>query len=141
MMRRSAVQAVGGYRDQYNNSEDLDLWLRLAERGRVANLPDILIRYRRHYASVCHNKFENQRRMKRDIVSEAYQRRGQQMPSDWKLEVWQPRQEHEQILQWGWRALKSGHRKEARSHAWDALKLAPLSKESWRFMYCAWRGH
>ena len=102
MMRRDALVAVGAYRNHYNNSEDLDLWLRLAERGRVANLTDVLIRYRRHYASVCHNKFENQRRMKRDIVSEAYQRRGKTMPADWKLEVWQPRDQHEQILEWGW---------------------------------------
>jgi glycosyltransferase involved in cell wall biosynthesis len=140
IMRRDAVVAVGAYRDQYNNSEDLDLWLRLAERGRVANLPDVLLRYRRHYDSVCHNKFENQRRIKRSIVSEAYQRRGLTMPADWKLEVWQPKDRLEQILQWGWIALNRGHRSGARRHAWDALRYAPLSKESWRLMYCALRG-
>jgi hypothetical protein len=142
MMRLSAVRYVGGYRDQYNSSEDLDLWLRLAEIGRIANLPEVLIRYRRHYASVCHgaHKQQAQQTMKRQIVTEAFQRRGRSIPPDWKMDFWQPKDQHEQILQWGWRALKTGHLTEARRHAWDALKLSPLSTKSWRLMYCARRG-
>ncbi|MET4897406.1 glycosyltransferase [Sphingomonadaceae bacterium jetA1] len=46
MMRRSLLIAVGGYRAAYRHCEDYDLWLRLAERTRMANLPDRLLRYR-----------------------------------------------------------------------------------------------
>jgi glycosyltransferase involved in cell wall biosynthesis len=46
MMRRDAVLAAGGYREAYLRAEDYDLWLRLAERGKLANLPDPLIEYR-----------------------------------------------------------------------------------------------
>jgi Glycosyl transferase family 2 len=46
VMRRAAVEAVGGYRRAYVRAEDYDLWLRLAERGRLANLAEPLLRYR-----------------------------------------------------------------------------------------------
>lgn len=46
IMRRDAVQAAGGYREAYVRAEDYDLWLRLAEHGRLANLADPLIEYR-----------------------------------------------------------------------------------------------
>jgi GT2 family glycosyltransferase len=48
MMRRAAVLAVGGYREAYRNAEDYDLWLRMAERYRMANLPEHLLFYRQH---------------------------------------------------------------------------------------------
>jgi hypothetical protein len=46
MMRRSAVQAVGGYRTEFRNSEDYDLWLRIRHEGRFLNLAEPLTRYR-----------------------------------------------------------------------------------------------
>jgi len=50
MMRRDAVRAVGCYRAAYRYAEDYDLWLRMAEKYRLANLPDRLLRYRDHAA-------------------------------------------------------------------------------------------
>lgn len=47
MMRTGVVRAVGGYRAAYRHCEDYDLWLRLSERTRIANLPDRLLLYRR----------------------------------------------------------------------------------------------
>ncbi len=42
MMRRCAVQAAGGYRDTGGPTEDYDLWLRLVDRGKAANLEETL---------------------------------------------------------------------------------------------------
>ena len=47
MLRREAVLAVGGYRPQ-SHVEDYDLWLRLADRFDLANLPEALLEYRLH---------------------------------------------------------------------------------------------
>jgi hypothetical protein len=52
MMRKDAVQKVGGYRAVFRHAEDYDLWLRLIERGPVDNLAEILIKYRIHPESV-----------------------------------------------------------------------------------------
>lgn len=50
MLRKQAFEAVGGYRSAFRYAQDLDLWLRLAERVRMANLPDVVARYRFHRA-------------------------------------------------------------------------------------------
>ena len=60
MVRRSALDAVGGYREKYKWLEDLDLFLRLAEVGKLANLEDVLLHYRLHMSSVCHTHREEQ---------------------------------------------------------------------------------
>jgi glycosyltransferase involved in cell wall biosynthesis len=59
MFRRSAVMAAGGYR-ACSDAEDLDLWLRLAERGDLANLADALVRYRVHPGQLSARKIELQ---------------------------------------------------------------------------------
>ncbi len=46
MMRRVAFIQVGGYRDKVPIAEDYDLWTRLAEVGKMANLPEMLVKYR-----------------------------------------------------------------------------------------------
>jgi len=48
VMRREAVLAVGGYRSKVRRAEDYDLWLRLAARGPLANLPDVQYHFRMH---------------------------------------------------------------------------------------------
>ena len=51
LARRADVEAVGGYR-HVPNSEDSDLFWRLAERGALVNLTETLGKYRVHTASV-----------------------------------------------------------------------------------------
>jgi glycosyltransferase involved in cell wall biosynthesis len=46
MLRRSAVLEAGGYRGEFKNAEDYDLWLRLARSHELANLAQPLLRYR-----------------------------------------------------------------------------------------------
>jgi glycosyltransferase involved in cell wall biosynthesis len=48
VMRRDVFEEVGGYREIFVHSEDLDLWLRIAEGRKLANLPETLVKYRLH---------------------------------------------------------------------------------------------
>src|SRR5258708_15473319 len=53
MMRHTLIEQVSGYqRDAI--AEDIDLWTRLVERTRFANLPEVLLLYRQHRRSVSH---------------------------------------------------------------------------------------
>jgi hypothetical protein len=52
MMRRDTFLASGGYRKSFLHAEDYDLWLRLAESHQLANLPDVLLRYRFHATQI-----------------------------------------------------------------------------------------
>lgn len=52
MMRREAVQAVGGYREAFRVGQDYDLWLRLSSRFDMDNLPEVLYQWRLDRGSV-----------------------------------------------------------------------------------------
>ena len=140
MMRREPLMKVGGYREDLAVSEDLDLFLRLAEVGKLANLPDVLLQYRQHLGSVNYTKYEQQKAVKRQIVSDAYKRRGQQMPPNWAFRERKLLPHPEQYRRWGWAALRSGNIGVARKHAWSAMRQAPLEMDTWRLTACVIRG-
>jgi glycosyltransferase involved in cell wall biosynthesis len=49
MFRREVLDRIGYYREGFRNSQDYDYWLRIAEQGKVANLPaPSLYQYRLH---------------------------------------------------------------------------------------------
>jgi glycosyltransferase involved in cell wall biosynthesis len=140
LMRREPLMKVGGYREDLAVSEDLDLFLRLAEVGKLANLPDVLLQYRQHLGSVNYTKYEQQKAVKRQIVSDAYKRRGLTMPANWAFRERKLLPHPEQYRRWGWAALRSGNLGVARKHAWSAMRQAPLQMDTWRLTACVIRG-
>jgi glycosyltransferase involved in cell wall biosynthesis len=52
MFRTAFVRSVGGYRAAFRAAEDYDLFLRISEKTKVANLPEPLVEYRRHSENV-----------------------------------------------------------------------------------------
>jgi glycosyltransferase involved in cell wall biosynthesis len=52
MFRRPLVAELGGFRKAFEAAEDFDLWLRISERAKIANLPDDLVHYRVHVKNV-----------------------------------------------------------------------------------------
>jgi len=140
MMRKDAVMKVGGYREQFKTSQDLDLWLRLGEVGKLANLPEPLVQYRQHFESVASTKADEQWRVKSIIVGDAYTRRGKTPPAQWPFSRRVPLPRVEQLKRWTWAALKAGNPEVARRHATQVVWCAPLSVDSWKVMLCALRG-
>ena len=52
LMRASALRAVGGYDPEFRFAEDLDLWLRMLNRGiRFANVPQTILKYRQNHTN------------------------------------------------------------------------------------------
>ena len=80
MMRREVVVAVGGYRPEYEWIEDLDLWLRMAEVGRLANLPDVLLCYRQHTSSGSWSVGQVRRDRTLSLMNDVYRRRQLNFP-------------------------------------------------------------
>ena len=85
-MRKSSLMAIGGYRKEYPHAEDLDLFLRLAEIGRLANLPEVLLEYRQHASSIGYTKRAEQLASAQAAVLDAKQRRGIEI-TDSKVEL------------------------------------------------------
>lgn len=48
LIRKEAFALVGGYRPVFAQAEDYDLWLRIAEHFEVANLKQVVLKYRIH---------------------------------------------------------------------------------------------
>ena len=140
MMRTEAVRKVGGYRGKYNISEDHDLFLRLAEVGKVANLSEVLFHYRRRYDGATHTHLHQLAEAKEKVLREAHERRGLPLPPDWKVEPWKPVPIGDQARIWGWAALRARNVRVAREHAWAAMRHSPFSPATWRLAFCAVRG-
>ena len=49
--RRDVLQDLGGYRTDAEPAEDYDLWIRAIEVTHIANVPDVVVRYRLHEGS------------------------------------------------------------------------------------------
>jgi glycosyltransferase involved in cell wall biosynthesis len=137
VIRRNAIDKAGVYRPEYQWSEDIDLFLRLAQIGKLANLPTALLRYRQHFASVNRTKLELQMRRVERLLVDAYRRRGLTMPPDFHFRPPAPLPPFEQVRAWGRRAIINRNYRAARRHALAALRFAPLNYDSWSLMYHA----
>ena len=118
-----------------------DMFLRLAEIGRLANLPKVLLEYRQHLHSLGYAQRTRQILGIRMALGEAHARRG--VP--WKGEsdderMWTP-SAPDVYCKWAWWALKGRNVRTARKYAFRALRRRPLSLDCWRVTCCALRGY
>lgn len=141
MMRREAIMQVGLYDEQYRYAEDLDLFLRLAEIGTLANLPEVLLSYRHHLSSVCYTYTSEQRTVARRAINAARTRRGIAMVSATCKADLESVTDADVHRKWAWWALSAGNLKTARKHALKALVADPFNIENLRASVCAIRGH
>jgi glycosyltransferase involved in cell wall biosynthesis len=139
MMRTASVRDLGGYRDEFYPTEDLDLWLRLGEIGALANLTEPLICYRMHSASISGQATQGrQRDAARRSCAAAWSRRGMKDAQFEANDEWRPDETPASrmsfALQYGWMAYSSGFRKTAMIYALKAIRLLPGRKEGWRLL-------
>ena len=144
-MRKSVVVAVGAYKPQFEHAEDLDLFLRMAEVGKLANIAEILLHYRQHAASVGYAKRESQVNATKVCVLEAYARRHLSPPSELVSPNLQTQFHTPDLFdihsKWAWWALGGGYAKTARVHAWKAFLQNPFNLSNFKLYICAIRGY
>jgi glycosyltransferase involved in cell wall biosynthesis len=140
MARRALAERAGGYRPGTDPSEDLDLFLRIAELGRMTCQAEPMTLYREHLRKVGHTRVVRQGEVTRAILLEANRRRGLEPPEAvrrLRFEESSPALRHRT---WAWWALGEGRLSAARKHARVALARRPLSPASWRLLCCVIRG-
>ncbi len=140
MMRLKAVQAVGGYDESLNLCEDLDLWLKLGEQGQLANLSDVVLKYRVHTQSTSEKNQALAITEKRIICERAWHRRGitRTFEAD---HYWRPGSGRASrckfALKYGWWAFQSCQRYTALIYALRALTLQPVNRQGWILLLCS----
>jgi glycosyltransferase involved in cell wall biosynthesis len=139
MLRPEAVKRVGGYRRQFMPCEDFDLWLRLGEVGRLANLPEKLLTKRLMAGSAVASNLAKQEKLVKEIVGETWRRRA--LAGEPALRPSRLKRPVDLYRQWGWMALRRGHVGTSRKYAARAVLSRPLDTESWRLAVCALRGY
>ena len=80
LIRANAFQRTGGYRDEFKHIEDHDLWLRMSKLGRLVNLPDVVLCYRLHAASVCWTQADFRRERMNALMEQAYAELDREIP-------------------------------------------------------------
>jgi len=141
MLRRDVLLAAGSYRPEYEPAEDLELFLRLAEHGRLANLPEVLLDYRQHIRKTSHQRGIEQRRMVARILHEARARRGLDVSGD--SEPTAPASETRAVdywCEWVRQSVAGGNLATARKYAIAVLRQEPRRLRSWQLLLRAFLG-
>lgn len=141
MMSAAAVHRVGGYSERFSSAHDIDLFLKLAEVGELANLQTVLMDYRLHLSSIGHSGRSKQIANGWRAGKEAAARRG--VPFDVPEPVAPERQRRLDDFwrMWGWWALGAGNVATARHYARRVVMKNPLCKQNWWFALMALRGY
>jgi glycosyltransferase involved in cell wall biosynthesis len=133
MIRRAALEQVGGYRPAIHQAEDLDLYLRLAEVGSLANLPGVVLDYRLHLKNTSKTKASEQAACAKQVVADACHRRGLAMPA---LEARSAEMQTETLAQmrenWWWHARHNGFFGSALRQTGALLARRPWSGRLWK---------
>jgi glycosyltransferase involved in cell wall biosynthesis len=140
MVRRSALEAVGGYDESLPLGHDLDLWLKLGEMGKLANLPDRVLRYRLLTSSMSGRYPTDQRAEARLACEAAWRRRGLEGRFE-ATQPWRPTGDraslHQFMLQYGWWAFHSGQGKTAALYGGKAILAQPWRRSGWALLAAA----
>ena len=139
MMRREVLVGIGGYDARYALAEDLDVSLRLSDVGKLANLGEVLYKFRLHSESLSEQAALAQHQAARSACERAWERRGIQ--GEFKSAPWRPGpgsvSQHEYMLRCGWWAWRSGQRRAAASYALRAIRKRPAAPSGWKLLASA----
>lgn len=142
MIRKAAMLSVGGYRSTFKHAEDIDLFLRLAEVGKLENLPQVLLSYRQHAESIGYSKRLEQYNSAMAAVSSARERRGLPQKTTYNHDSVIASPSKDAIYnKWAWWSLKGRNKKTARKYAMKAFLNAPYKLNNIKVLFCALRGY
>ena len=126
MIRREAMINVGLYDSSYACAQDLDLWLRLSEVGRLANLAEPLLRYRIHPKSVTSRRRLLQLECARRAVHAARKRQGISQSGDAQERIDPSEDTAQSCRYWSRLSMRKGYVRSAWQYAGAAWRASPV---------------
>lgn len=139
MIRLDALKNVGGYAQEDWPAEDLALWIKLSAKGKIDNVPEIILEYRIHDNSISTREHDLQMKKTVEICAKACTERG----VDYPLLAREGRPVESRIskynitLRHGWWAFKSRQWRTAFVYGLKSIYLSPFKDGGWRLTACA----
>ena len=133
LFRREAIERVGRYRELAQWIEDLDLYLRLAHIGSLANLPDVLFHYRFHEQSVNFTRNQGRHERKLNVLADAHAARSLPFdrasfpPPDFKSAI-----SADDLRDFAVTSLRYGKNGRPWHYVFRALRAQPAASASWK---------
>ena len=134
-VRRRSLEEAGGYRARYQWIEDLDLYLRLSDRGRLANLPEVHLHYRQHLQSVNYTRRDRDG-LRRELLNPCRLALGLPPLAPEPLETLSYRAA-DWRRHWAYDAARGGNWASARKNARKALAASPFDRRNWQCVHYA----
>lgn len=135
MMRRDPLVRLGGYALDAPIVEDQDLWLRMSAEGRLANLPDTLLRYRVHSGNMSFEGMADAAQALARVLTRERDKRG--MPPRESSQPMIEVSDWERRRTWAWTAVEAGNLATARKHAWRLVRQCPWRSSAWKVAIAA----
>lgn len=132
LFRRSAIEQVGRYREPAQWVEDLDLYLRLARVGQLANLTEVLFLYRLHEQSVNFTRHRGRHARTLSVLAEAHAARGRAFDPSQHPEPPPQRLTPDDLRDFAITGLRFGRDGRPWHYALRALWRDPARLSSWR---------
>jgi glycosyltransferase involved in cell wall biosynthesis len=130
MIRASTLEQIGGYNPNLPVSLDYDLFIRLAEVGKLANLSQVLLKFRQHCNRVSDNQRDLQLQLMQDVLSPLWLKRGWGSLPEELLERPKLLTPAERLEDWIHRSAYSGYFLTSAKHLWALFLHQPLSFRS-----------
>jgi glycosyltransferase involved in cell wall biosynthesis len=140
MFRTKAVLDLGSYRNKYPHVEDLDLFLRISEKGQIENFNSVLLKYREHFEKIGYLYSLEQENEIDLLLEEAHESRNIPYQKSAHSISRQNISNYHRMKTWAWWALTAKNIKSARKYALRCFKKSPFSIDTWRLIACVLRG-
>jgi glycosyltransferase involved in cell wall biosynthesis len=135
LIRRGALEAIGGFKPHITGAADWDVWLRLSLSGDIRLLNHTVLNYRRHTTNLSHNLnklIQAEQQMRLPLLAEGSltHEQMQQMMTGWRLK------DREMIAnrwQWCWNGLTRMQWREFARQAWHGTRSAGEFVSNWQF--------
>jgi glycosyltransferase involved in cell wall biosynthesis len=140
MMRKTTVLQAGGYHSEWLWVEDYDLFLRLADLGKLANLQEDLLMYRLNPDGVTRSKRKQQVQLTSTLCNQVRLQKGLPAISRKEFEATLEIKQEDVLAEWIEWAWRAGNYRTAQKHSRRLLHSRKYEARSWRLFLKAYLG-
>jgi glycosyltransferase involved in cell wall biosynthesis len=137
MIRKSCLESVGTFREEYRNAQDYDLWLRMARAFKFGYVDEILVRYRIRKGGLSEHG-ENRNLIDITILKECIEQMPELFPEGSPVVRGRLGQLYYKL---GRRSLKAGENGKSRGYLIQSLRCYAGNARAWLFLLLSFLPH